>query len=65
MMMNLPYILRIEFANGEKDQSVRFKKRPKSLRLVNRDGWCYLYVNRRPYVKFHAEAADPFEEIIL
>jgi len=63
--LKAPYILTIRFANGCEPQEVRFIKPPKSLRLVNRDGWCWVYLNRRPYVKFHAEAAAPFEEITL
>jgi len=60
--MKARFLLPIRFANGCEAQEVRFIKPPKSLRLVNRDGWSYLYVNRRPYVAFHAEAAAPFEE---
>jgi hypothetical protein len=61
-MMNARHILPIRFANGCEPQEVRFVKPPKSLRLVNRDGWAHLYVNGRPYVAFHAEAVAPFEE---
>jgi len=63
--MKAPYGLTITFVNGLKPQEIRFKRRPKSLRLVNRDGWSYFYVNGRPYVKFHAEAAHPFEATTL
>jgi len=62
--MTTLFVLRIEFVSGLKPQEVRFKKRPKSLRLVNRtNGWSWLYVNGLPYVKFPAEAVNTFEEI--
>lgn len=64
--MNAPYFLTIRFVSGLKPQEVRFKKRPKSLRLVNQtNGWSWLYVNGLPYVKFPAEAANPFEEMYV
>lgn len=57
--MKAPYVLRIPFVDGLKAQEIRFQRQPESLELINRDGWCWLYVNGKPYAKFPAETTEP------
>lgn len=54
-----PYVLRIPFKDGLKDQEVGFRYQPESLELINCLGGCCLYVNGKPHVQFLAETTEP------
>jgi len=54
--MNAPYVLAIRFNNGLQPQEIRFCHRPE-VSVQNIRGWCWVFVNGKSYVKFHAEMA--------
>ena len=59
-MRSAACVLTIRFVGGLAPQEIRFSRKPKSVRIVNGlSGWCAVYVNGLPYLRFYAEAEEP------